>query len=194
MNNSNTAVDQFDQRLVKALRHPIREAALTMLADRKASPKEIAEAIDESVQNVDYHVKELVRMECAELVETVKVRNADQHFYKATIRHFFDPEEWPHVPEHDRHQMRIDLIKRISGEASEAAKAKTLDTADNHMSRSPINVDKQGWVEIHDRLDETLEQIMTIREKAVLRMSASGEEPIEARVGLIQFALPNGSR
>jgi len=187
---SKADVDQFDQRLVKALRHEARAYALTVLTHREASPKELAADLGMSVNHMAYHIKQLVKLECAELVRTVKRRNADEHFYKATVQHFFDPEEWKQVPEHDRLKMRVDLIKEVSGEASVAAKAMCLDTVDNHMSRTPMRIDQQGWKELSVYLDEALERVLKIREEAALRLGKSSEDWIEARVALIQFAMP----
>jgi DNA-binding transcriptional ArsR family regulator len=187
-------LDQFDMRLVKALRHPTRAYALTAMAHRAVSPKEIAAELGVDVNHAAYHVKALVKLDCAELVKMEKRRNADEHFYKATVQHFFDPEDWKQVPAHDRLKMRIDLIKEVSGEASVAAKAETLDTVDNHMSRTPMKVDKQGWRDLSTYLDEVLERVREIHEEAALRLSKSEEESIEARVALIQFELPKKSR
>lgn len=194
MKKSKADIDQFDMRLVKALRHPTRAYALTAMAQRPVSPKEIAAELGCDVNHAAYHIKELVKLECAELVDVQKRRNAREHFYKATVRHFFDPEDWKKVPGHDRLKMRIDLIKEVSGEASIAAKAETLDTVDNHMSRTPMKVDRQGWKDISTYLDEVLEKVLTIHEEATFRLSRSKEESIEARVALIQFALPKESR
>lgn len=185
-----TGVDQFDMRLVKALRHPTRGHALTVLTDRIASPKEIADELGIDVSLASYHFKRLVELRCIELVKVKKIRNADQHFYRATVQHFFSPEEWKKVPTHDRLKLRIDLVKLISGEASIAAAAKTLDTVDNHMTRTAMRLDKQGWAELSAQFDVQLEKVLMIKEAAALRLGESDEAPIDARVALLQFAMP----
>lgn len=185
-----TDVDQFDWRLVKALGHSTRAHALMVCTHRPTSPKEIAAELGLPLNHVYYHVKELVRFECLELVETKKRRAVHEHFYKATVRHYFSPEDWKKVPRHNRMSLRIELMKTVSGEASTAARGETLDTGDNHMSRVAMQVDKQGWLEIAKRLDEALEDVLEIKSSAALRLGKSEEGGIEARVNLLHFEIP----
>src|SRR5262245_7394566 len=79
---------------VKAMSHPLRAASLRILADRTASPAEMARELEEELSNVSYHTKQLVEFEHAELVSTRPVRGALEHFYRATERHLLDTEEW----------------------------------------------------------------------------------------------------
>ena len=186
-------VTLLDWRLVKALSHPTRAHALTVCTHRPASPKEIAAELGRDVNHVSYHVNELVKLECVELVDTKKRRNADEHFYKATVRHYFDAEAWEKVPSEDRQKLRIDLIKMISGEVARAARAATLDNEDNHISRVAMRLDEQGWAEIVSRLAETLEDVLAIKESAAMRLGESDEAGIDTRVNIIHFVLPANS-
>lgn len=183
-------VDQFDWRLVKALSHPTRAHALMVCTHHPASPKMIAAELGLPLNHAYYHMKQLVELECLELVETKKRRAVVEHFYKATVRHYFSPEDWKKVPRHNRLSLRIELMKTVSGEASTAARSETLDTGDNHMSRVAMQVDKQGWLEIAARLDEALEDVMEIKSDAAVRLGKSGEDGIETRVNLLHFQLP----
>jgi predicted transcriptional regulator len=65
----------FDRQLVKALAHPVRAEALTILNTRVASPNEIAKELDLPVGNVSYHVNELEKFGCVELVKTEQRRS-----------------------------------------------------------------------------------------------------------------------
>ena len=75
---------------IKAMSHPLRASILRILAERTASPAEMARELDEELSNVSYHTKQLVTFECAELVSTRPVRGALEHFYRATERHLLD--------------------------------------------------------------------------------------------------------
>ncbi len=191
---TSTDVDQFDWRLVKALGHPTRQHALMVCTHHPASPKEIAAELGVNINHVYYHMKELVKLECLELVETKKRRAVDEHFYKATVRHYFSPEDWKKVPEHNRRSLRIELMKTVSGEASTAARGETLDSGDNHMSRVALQVDKQGWLEIAKRLDEVLEDVMEIKSSAAIRLGKAHEGGIETRVNLLHFEIPSEAK
>ena len=191
---SESDLDQFDWRLVKALGHPTRVHALMTCTHHPASPKEIAAELGVEINHAYYHLKELVKLECVELVETKKRRAVDEHFYRTTVRHYFNQGDWEKVPHHNRVRMRIELMKTVSGEASTAARGDTLDTGDNHMSRVAMRVDKQGWKEIAERLDEALEDVMKIKSSAAVRLGQSEERGIDARVNLLHFEFPTDSK
>lgn len=76
----------IDQRVAKALSHSMRAQILTVIAEGKASPKQVAERLGQDVRSVAYHVRVLQRLGCIELVETRQRRGATEHFYKATER------------------------------------------------------------------------------------------------------------
>jgi DNA-binding transcriptional ArsR family regulator len=73
-----------DQRLIKALGHPVRLRVLDILNARVASPSELAKELEEPLGNVAYHVKILEETGSIELVRTAPVRGALEHFYRAT--------------------------------------------------------------------------------------------------------------
>jgi len=78
---------------IRAISHPLRAAILRILAERTASPAEMARELGEELSNVSYHAKQLVQLECAELVGMRQARGAVEHFYRATERHLIDSEE-----------------------------------------------------------------------------------------------------
>lgn len=180
----------LDQRLIKALNHPTRAYALNVCTHRPASPKEIAAELGEDVSKVSYHFDQLMKLGCVELAKTKKRRAATEHWYRATVKHFFDAETWKRVPAKDRLKFTFDLINLMSGDIGVAARAGTLDGDDNHISRTVLRLDKRGWKEIVSRLAEALEDVLAIKERAALRLAESDEKEIEARVNIIHFELP----
>src|SRR3954453_18140561 len=70
-------------QLIKAAGHPVRARALSIMAFKPSSPKEIADALGLPVANVAYHVRELEKAGLIELVEKRKRRGATEHFYLA---------------------------------------------------------------------------------------------------------------
>lgn len=79
---------------IKAMSHPLRAAVLRILAERTASPAEMARELGAELSNVSYHAKQLVAFECAELVDIQVVRGALEHFYRATELPLIDIDEW----------------------------------------------------------------------------------------------------
>lgn len=71
------------EALAKGLSHPIRAQALAILVERIASPKEIADELQETLPNVSYHVRVLEELGLVELIEEAAIRGSVAHFYKA---------------------------------------------------------------------------------------------------------------
>ncbi|HEX5763776.1 MAG TPA: winged helix-turn-helix domain-containing protein [Solirubrobacterales bacterium] len=68
---------------LKALANPLRLEALAVLAERRASPKEIAQELGAKLPSVSYHVKVLERYSLIEQVDKIPRRGAVEHFYRA---------------------------------------------------------------------------------------------------------------
>jgi predicted ArsR family transcriptional regulator len=182
-----------DERLVAALSHETRAHALTVFTERPASTKEIAAERKESVSAVWYHVDKLLKLGCIELVRSEQRRGAMEHFYRATVRHFFDTKTWESLPERNRLTIAMGILRSIAGDVDEAVQAQTVDTVDNHLSRTLLMLDPEGWKESNLLLDETLEGLLEIRERSAMRLAKSDERPIRATVSLMEFELPSRS-
>lgn len=180
----------LNERLVAAFSHETRAHALGVFAVRPASTKEIAKELNKSVSSVWYHVDKLVDLGCIELVRSEKRRGATEHFYRATVPHFFDDETWASLPEKNRHEIALGILRLIAGDLNEAVQAEALDTIDNHLSRSLLHLDREGWNESKEVLDEALERLFAVRERATMRMAKSGEDSIRVSATIMQFELP----
>ncbi len=84
MNHENDA--SGDQRLLKALAHPLRAKALPLFAEGTVSPIQVARQLDVDVSHLAYHIRVLRKLGLIELVETRQRRGALEHFYRATDR------------------------------------------------------------------------------------------------------------
>ena len=73
----------IDQRLVRALAHPLRIKILEALTERVASPIRLSDDLDAGLSHVAYHTRALDKCGCLELVDTAQRRGATEHFYKA---------------------------------------------------------------------------------------------------------------
>jgi DNA-binding transcriptional ArsR family regulator len=78
--------ERIDQRLVRALAHPLRVRILEVLSDRVASPNALSKELGVDLGDVAYHTRALNRCGCLELVDTARRRGATEHFYKAAPR------------------------------------------------------------------------------------------------------------
>ena len=75
-----------EQRMLKALAHPLRAKALPLFADGAVSPIQVARQLDVDVSHLAYHIRVLRKLGFIELVETRQRRGALEHFYRATDR------------------------------------------------------------------------------------------------------------
>src|SRR5918998_5816832 len=91
-------VDIDDPRVVKALAHPIRMKILTILDERTATPKELAEALGLPLENVSYHVRTLKDFGFIKLERTRQVRGAVEHHYRLAARPRIGNKLWEEIP------------------------------------------------------------------------------------------------
>ncbi|HET9186146.1 MAG TPA: winged helix-turn-helix domain-containing protein, partial [Solirubrobacterales bacterium] len=76
----------MEATLAAIVAHPTRARCFSILAERTASPVEIAQEIGKDVGHVGYHVRKLQEMNLIELVDERPVRGAVEHFYRAIER------------------------------------------------------------------------------------------------------------
>ncbi len=177
-----------DQRLVKALAHPLRVEILAILNERLASPNELSKELDEGLSQVSYHVKVLKDYECIELVKTEPRRGAVEHYYRATARAFLTDQDWQHLPASIKPGMSASFIRLLVDDVVAALKNGTFDARDDrHISWTPGVVDEQGWNETVELVNETLEQAIEIHTKSASRLAKSGEEGIPSTVAFLHF-------
>jgi DNA-binding transcriptional ArsR family regulator len=177
-----------DQRLVKALAHPLRVEILTILNERMASPNELSKELDEGLSQVSYHVKVLKDFECIEMVKTEPRRGAVEHYYRATARAFLTDKDWKKLPESIKPGMSATFVKALIDEVVTALNAGTFDSRDDrHVSWTPGFVDEQGWDETVDLAAETLERVIKIHADSAKRIAKSGEDGIPATMAILNF-------
>jgi len=177
-----------DQRLVKALAHPLRVEILTILNERMASPNELSKELEEGLSQVSYHVKVLKDFECIEMVKTEPRRGAVEHYYRATARAFLTDSDWKTLPASVKPGVSASVIQIVLDEVVGAIKGGTFDAReDRHLSWTPGVVDEQGWSESVDLVNETLERAIAIQAASAKRLAKSSEEGIPAVTVLMNF-------
>jgi DNA-binding MarR family transcriptional regulator len=75
------------EQIAEGLVHPTRMAVLREI-DRmeEASPRRLADVLDESISNIAYHVRALHRAQLLREARTAPRRGAVEHFYRLTPR------------------------------------------------------------------------------------------------------------
>jgi DNA-binding transcriptional ArsR family regulator len=177
-----------DQRLVKALAHPLRVQILIILNERMASPNELSKELEEGLSQVSYHVKVLKDYECIEMVKTEPRRGAVEHYYRATARAFLTDQDWQQLPDSVKPGVSASVLKMLVDDVVGALQGGTFDARDDrHISWTPGVVDEQGWTETVDLINETLDKAMAIQSESAARLSKAGDEGIPTTVALMHF-------
>lgn len=177
-----------DQRIVRAMGHPVRLQALVILNERVASPNEIAKELGESVGHVSYHIKVLKECECIELVDTAPRRGAMEHYYRATDRAFVNSDEWATLPDSLRPGISASAIETTFKDVTAALAAGTFDErVDRHLSWTPMLLDEQGWKDLQVGLDEMLERVFEIQSESAERLVAEDVPGIPVSVAMLGF-------
>jgi DNA-binding transcriptional ArsR family regulator len=179
MTDTKTGVDQ---RLVRAIGHPLRLRLLTIFNERVASPSDLAAELGEPIGNVSYHTRILARLGCVELVKTKQVRGAVEHYYRAVVRPVFSDDDWAELPQSIRKSLAGAVLTEIADDVSAAAKEGGFDRDDVHLNRTTLTLDQQGWQELNERLQEVYEQALDIQTQSAARLQADGARDSEAAV------------
>jgi DNA-binding transcriptional ArsR family regulator len=182
--------EAIDQRLVRALAHPLRVQILEVLTERVASPTLIASELGTGVSHVAYHTRTLDRCGCLELVETAQRRGATEHYYKAKPHAFIGDRAWRRVPRSIRGGVTAASLQTFMDKAVTALEAGTIDDReDTTFSWMPVHLDEEGWREVTAILAEAAERVLAAQAAADRRtaQSSNGRRRISAVVALANF-------
>lgn len=179
-----------NQRLMKAMADPVRAMALTLLTERVASPKELAEELGEDLHKIAYHIRVLKRLECIEIVDEKKRRGATEHFYRGVSRSLLWGDYWAELSLPAREVFAASIIRNSYGDAIDAFNAGTFEKrSDRHLSRTPLLVDKEGWKDLTKLHDTTLFRVLEIQAESAERMQ-DGRPGIHAESVQMCFEMP----
>jgi DNA-binding transcriptional ArsR family regulator len=193
--STKTERQKATQNRIKAMNHPVRAAILAILAERTSSPAEMARELDEDLSNVSYHTKQLVELECAELVSTRPVRGALEHFYRATERSLIDKEDWDELNPMMAESLIREGMQKILDSFVAATRAGTLgDDANFHLTRTPVLLDQQGMLEALEAHERARQEVLEIASRSTERMVESGEVGINVSSSQACFKMPDPKR
>lgn len=189
--------EAIDQRLVRALAHPVRVQILEILTERVASPNMLATELDTGLSHVSYHTRALDRCGCLELVETAQRRGATEHFYKAKPHAFIGNRSWRQVPRSVRGGVTAASLQTFIDKAVGALEAGTIDDReDTTFTWMPLHLDKEGWNDVNSILRDARARILEAQEASNRRDADSERERrmISAVVALANFEMGRSQR
>jgi DNA-binding transcriptional ArsR family regulator len=173
-----------DQRLVKALGHPLRQRILRRLHDDPVSPSQLAGALGEPLGNVSYHVKILAECEAIELVRTTPVRGAVEHFYRATALPRLTEAEWTQLHPAARRMLFDATLAQIWEDVVDAWKAGGFEDTKSTVSWTPLELDQQAYGQLLEEIEALVDRALALQAEAAIRRGSS-ESPAEHSTELV---------
>lgn len=188
MPQSRTTSRQLDERLAKALSHPLRQRILQRLNEGGVkSPNELSRELGDPLGNVSYHVRILRELDCVELVRTEQRRGALEHYYRATAQPWLDDKQWARLPAAFRRKTLGRTLSELLESAGEASTAGGFDHPEAVVNRLPLELDEQGWSDVVKLLNDTLEASLKIQSESQKRQADPGAGPIRTELGILHF-------
>jgi hypothetical protein len=166
---------------------------MTALHERTASPSELAREFGEETKHVAYHVKILLRLGCIELVSIERAAGdrTVKHYYRAIVRPYFNASDWAALGGGEKQGFLSTLMSLVSEDVADAMKTGTFyDPDDNHLSRTPLVVDQEGWQEVIAVLDQAIDELFAIQGRVAERSQGVEVETMPTRVAILHFRAP----
>jgi DNA-binding transcriptional ArsR family regulator len=177
----------IDQRIMKALSHPLRVRMLTLLNQKVSSPSELAEELDEPLGNVSYHMRFLADLNMVKLVRTEPRRGAVEHYYEALEPPLISDDDWAQLPAALRRSLSDSTLSQIARDLKGAAKEGGFDRKNIHVSRVALTLDEQGWDELSEILSDVMDRARRLQEQSNKRTKRSDGTTIPTALVLMQF-------
>jgi len=171
-----SASHSLDERLIKALAHPVRWRIVETLVERgEASPVELARLVDQPLATVSHHTRVLRDNGCIALTRTEPRRGAVEHYYRALMPAFFDDEQWAGVPTVLRRALAAQVFRRVVAEAAAAGAHGAFDAPGAHLTRMVVELDDRGWDELSELVIEFLTRAQAIQGDSDARRASDGD-------------------
>jgi DNA-binding transcriptional ArsR family regulator len=182
--------DLSDQRVVKALAHPLRVQILSLLEQQTASPSELAAELRVPLGNVSYHVRQLQSFGLIRLVRTTPRRGSIEHHYELVARPDITDQAWDGLPEIVKHAMVGAALAPLGRLVNDAAVAGGFGRREAHLSRTALTLDDEGWREVSELLVGMFDKLATIERDSIERLADGDTEPSHSTVVLMNFESP----
>lgn len=186
-----SATASMETTLAAIVAHPTRARCFSILAERTASPVEIAQEIGKDVGHVGYHVRKLQEMNLIELVDERPVRGAVEHFYRATARPIVDEKEFAAQSIEEREVFTRHFLQLHVTDLARAMDEHTFDERPNRwLVRTPMVVDEDGFDELAALHAEVYERTLDIQARSDERRTGTDDEGIQTMSTNMFFEMP----
>jgi predicted ArsR family transcriptional regulator len=159
---------------------------LSILLEREASPKELADEFEIPLANVAYHIQVLRKLKLIRLVRKTPRRGAVEHHYKADKAAHIGNAVWGDTPGLVKETMVAAALDEVGRDVGDAAATGGFDKKDMHLSRSRLVLDQKAWDELSGLLEHALNRGYELEKEAAERLRKNGHEG-ERRAGVVMM-------
>jgi DNA-binding transcriptional ArsR family regulator len=186
----------IDQRLAKAISHPLRVEILVEAVKSPISPNEFVNLSGESLSNVAYHFRALAKCDCLTVVRTAQVRGATEHFYAVTKRALLSDEDFSKLPAPIRGGFDASILTTFMQEGQLALEADTMDSQPNkHVTWQSLRLTKDSFDVLMERMKEVYDLAGTLQLASSVALEKDpDEEPLWTTLGMFGFETPPPER
>jgi DNA-binding transcriptional ArsR family regulator len=185
----------METTLATIVAHPTRVRSFSILAERTASPVEIAQQIGKDVGHVGYHVRKLQEMNLIELVDERPVRGAVEHFYRAIARPIVHEEDVAGQTLEEREVFTRHTLQLHIADVARAMDEHSFDARTNRwLIRLPMVVDEDGFEELAALHAEIYERTLDIQARSDERRTGTEDEGISTMSTTMFFETPERHR
>jgi len=174
-----------EERVSYGLGHRLRIEILCLLNEGTFSASELAKRTQQPITTISHHIQEMAKSGCIELARTEKVRNADQHFYRAVEMPVISDEEAEALPPEVKQEYAAVILQGAMAEGLDALWAEKLNQDPRVcMMWRWFNLDAEGREEMAVAQRECWEQLVDIEARSCARRMDSGEEAV-SMIGVV---------
>lgn len=179
--------DYADERIIKALGHPLRRRILATLDERIASPKELSRALGQELGVVSYHVRILRELGLLELTGQEQKRGAIESHYRARSRPRPSSSSWgalsPSVRQGAWGRQLQDLLERLDAAQSSGG----LQDESSLVRIDTVRLDPEGRRAMARAVDSFWKRIESIRETSAARLNDGQDGGRGQAIALLSF-------
>lgn len=183
------------------LQHPLRVRILEVLDEGPRSPSQFVQEglfpaelfsdYQKALSLASYHFRALEKEGCVEIVESIPRRGAVEHVYRGKSRIYLTDEEFEELSPEQRAKLSTISVQSLVARVDTAIRTKTFDArTDRHMTWRQLHLDERGWKDAMAALGACYEEIEQIRQDALDRLAASGEQVVTTTIGILGFESP----
>ena len=183
----------MSDRLGRLLTHPLRHRLLLEYTSGPDSPSRVARRLGEPLNVVSYHTGVLVRHGYLALVRTERRRGALRRTYRATIGPVIEDADWTALPEDLRRELTLAALSQVGDDARRAAHSGGFEHRAAHLTRTRLELDRQGLIEVARRLRAVDDELGEIAARSRAREGPHGEAP-PYEVVVLGFENPAGKQ